>query len=318
MRFLISVVWSLFFCVSFAQLEMNGVVVSVNGDKIMGTEFFNRMAFLEGVGTVNDGRFVAVPPAFLTIQRLVSERFIMQIAKDKGVAPTPAEVSDELAAQRAANPEQFQRLKDLGVADAAISKQIAMDLAQFKVLTMGIVITDEQVASHYNMNKMIYVRPATVKLRVIVVAKAEDKAKVDAALKTKAFKDVASEMSTDLTKYDGGDLPKIAIDNLPQNVHNEVLRTNAGQTTQWIESEGAFLKYLVETKEEAKQIPLDAKLKKDIKRNMMIIQGRQKNDVNALLVAKMRTAKVEIAAPGLQKLWNLYIADTLRGKAPSK
>src|SRR5438552_1381644 len=185
MRFLISVVSSLLFCVSFGQLESNGMVVSVNGQKIMAPEFFNRMAFLEGVGTVNDGRFVAVPPAFLTIQRLVSERFIMQIAKEKGVAPTPAEVSDELATQKAANPEQFQRLKDLGVTDAALANQVAMDLAQFRVLTMGINITDEQVMNHYTMNKMIYVRPATVKLRVIVVAKPEDKAKVDAALKTK-------------------------------------------------------------------------------------------------------------------------------------
>lgn len=304
---------------AFAQtLDPNSVVVTVNGEKVYASEYYTRMAYLEGVGTVNDGKFSPAPPAFLTIQRLVNEKLIMQIAKEKGVAPTPAEIAEEVAAQKSANSEHFQRLKDLGVTDAAIENQIAMDLTQFKLVTMGITITDDQVMNHYNLNKMVYMKPAMVKMRVIVVSKAEDKAKVESALKTKKFGDVAREMSTDLTKFDNGDLPNVAIQNLPQNVLNEVTRTEAGQTTQWIESEGAYLKYLVESKSASTPIPLDANLKKAIKRRMMLIAGQQKNNIGALLDAKKRDGKIEINAPGLQKLWNLYIADTVGVKRPDK
>lgn len=303
-------------CAAGAQnIDSAALVATVNGDKILNGEYYTRMAFLDDVGTLNNNRFVEAPPAFLTLERLINERLIMQLAKEKGVAPTQAEIQAEMTARKTDNPETLQRLRDFGVSDATILSQIALDLAQFNLVTMGVTITDAQIDNHYKLNKGVYVTPAMVKLRVIVVDKAEDEAKVDTALKTKSFGDVAKELSTDITKYAGGDLPEVAISASPKSIQDQVNKLNSGDKTPWIESEGSFMKYLIEKKTESKQLPLDDNLRKEIRRRMMLIAGQQKNDVQKMISDKRKSAKVTISAPGLQKLWDLYIKGQLGGKS---
>jgi hypothetical protein len=54
-------------------------------------------------------------------------------------------------------------------------------------------------------------------------------------------------------------------------------------------------------------MPLDAILKADIKKRMMVVAGQQKNGeaVEKLVKDKRKAVNVKITAPGLQKLWNL-------------
>ncbi len=288
-------------------IDNNAVIAKVDGQVINAAQFYRRMAYLDGVGTVENGRFVAVPPAFLTIQRMIDEIIVVAVAKDKGVAPTAAEIEAELIKRKNDNPGTLKELQDLGVGDDMIRSQITQDLARFNLLTMGVTITDAQVQNNYNVNKMVYVTPATIKLRVIVVTEAANKTKVDEALKTKPFAEVASTMSEDLTKMLGGDLPLVPVANLPKNVADATATLAPGKTTIWIESDGAHLKYLVEAKTEQKQLPLDAKLKADIKKSMMVIAGQQKNGemVEKLIKDKRKATQVVITSPGLQKLWNL-------------
>jgi len=293
---------------AFCQpIDNNEVVAKVGGQVINAAQFYRRMAYLDGVGTVENGKFVAVPPAFLTVQRMVDEIIVISVAKDKGVAPTTAEVDAEMAKRKKDNPETLRELQELGVGDDMIRSQITQDLARFNLLTMGIAITDAQVQNNYNVNKMLYVTPATIKLRVIVVNDAANKTKVDEALKTKAFAEVASTMSDDLTRMLGGDLPLVPVANLPKNVADATTPVAAGKTTAWVESGGAFVKYLVEAKNDQKQMPLDAQLKADIKKSMMVVAGQQKNGemVEKLIKEKRKATQVVITSPGLQKLWNL-------------
>ncbi|MDQ2985719.1 MAG: peptidyl-prolyl cis-trans isomerase [Armatimonadota bacterium] len=293
---------------AFAQpIDSNAVVAKVDGQVITAAQFYRRMAYLDGVGTVEDGKFVSAPPAFLAIRRMIDEAIILMVAKDKGVAPTAAEIQAEVAKRKVENPAGLQDLQALGISDDVITGQVTQDLARFNLLTMGITITDTQIQNHYDVNKLVYVMPATIKLRVIVVGQAPDKAKVDEALKTKAFGEVAKTMSTDLTKMMGGELPEVPSANLPANVAAAVASVAVGKSTDWMESEGMFVKYLVEAKKEQKQMLLDAMLKADIKKRMMVVAGQQKNGqmVEKLIKDKRNAAQVVITAPGLQKLWNL-------------
>jgi parvulin-like peptidyl-prolyl isomerase len=296
--------------------DPTAAAATVNGEKITNNEYFGRMSYLDNVGFVEEGRFVEMIPAFMTLRRLIDERLLLLVAKDKGVLPSQSEVDAEIARRRTDSADQYTKMKNLGVPDNVITGRMLVEMAQFRLLTQGIVITDEQVQSHYNLNKMIYRKPATVKLRVIVVEDAASKAKVDEALKTKAFAVVAKELSTDLTKFDGGDLPRINMSSLPQNVSNEVSRLKAGDKTNWIESGTSFLKYLIEQKEDETQLPLDEKLKTEIKKKMMMVAGQQKNSdaVGAALAQKRAVCKVTIPAPGLQKLWDYYVAESTKGK----
>jgi foldase protein PrsA len=294
-------------CAFSQPIDSNAVVAKIDGQTITAAQFYHRMAYMDGIGTVEDGKFVAAPPAFLTLRRMIDEAIILMVAKDKGVAPTAAEIQAEVAKRKAENPEKLRDLQALGITDDVIVSQVTQDLARFNLLTMGVTITDAQVTDHYNVNKLIYVEPATTKLKVIVVDEAADKAKVDEALKTKAFAEVAKTMSTDLTKLMGGDLPEVPTANLPDNVKTAIASVAAGKTTAWMESGGSFLKYLVEAKKEQKQVPLDAALKADIKKRMMVVAGQQKNGemVEGLIKQKRKAVNVQITAPGLQKLWNL-------------
>lgn len=287
-------------------------VATVNGEPITAAEYYRKMEFLPGVGTVSNNKFIESPPAFLALEKLINERLILLVAKKKGVAPTAGEIDNELKKRKAETPERYQRMTDLGMTDTEFKSQVMLDLAQFNLLTMGITVTDQQVAEHYNTNKFSYTSPATVKLRVIVVENLTNRDKVDLALKTKDFAVVAREMSTDLTKFDGGNLPEVDISRLPTNVLNQVQITPAGSNTAWIESSGSFSKYKIETKTEAKQLPLDDKLKLVIKRRLMLEFGEAKNNVRAMLDEVRKTAKVQINAVGLQKLWDSYMQDYLR------
>lgn len=287
-------------------------VATVNGEPITVSEYYRKMEFLPGVGTVSNNRFTESPPAFLALEKLINERFILIVAKKKGVAPTPGEIDNELKKRKSEMPERYQRMMDLGMTDSEFKSQILLDLAQFNLLTMGVTVSDQQVQEHYNTNKFSYTTPASVKLRVVVVENMTNRDKVDTALKTKDFAVVARELSTDLTKFDGGNLPEVEISRLPTNVLSQVQITAAGITTAWIESGGSFSKYKVETKTEAKQLPLDDKLKLVIKRRLMLEFGEAKNNIRAMLDDVRKTAKVQINATGLQKLWDTYMQDYLR------
>ncbi len=291
-------------------IDPNKVVVSVNGEQVKTGEYYRTMEFLSGVGQRQGNQFIERPPAHFAVVNLITQKLILQLAKSKGVLPTQAEVDAEFAARKSDDPTRYSRLIDLGMTEAELKGDLLVELAQVNLITLGVKVTDQEVAEHYGTNKVMYATPATVKLRVLVVHPA-DKAKAEDALKTKRFEEVARTMSVDITKFSGGDLPTVPISQLPQNVLNEVSRTAPGSDTAWIEVDGDLAKYRVEAKTESKQLPLDDKLKKQIRQTLMIEIGRHKNNVREMMVNALKSAKIEISSPGLKKLWDLYLQDYL-------
>lgn len=297
--------------------DLNKAMLKINGEVISLGEYYRRMEFLQDVGKLVGNQFVERTPGFLAIERLVTEKLTLQLAKRHGVAPTPGEIENEYRIRKEENAAQIKTLLEMGVSEADIKSQIAIEMAQFNVLTNGVSISDQQITDHYNNNKFIYTTPAMASLRVIVVREAADKARVETALRSKKFEDVARELSVDLSKFDGGFLGEIPIERLPQNVKNLVEILPAESNTPWIESQGAFLMYRIETKTEAKQLPLDDRLRRQIRRKMMLDMGRAKNDVKTMMDDMLKAVVVEIDSPWLQKIWNDYIEDyrkTLAGR----
>jgi foldase protein PrsA len=296
---------------AFSQ-DVGRAMLTINGETVTVGEYYRRMEFLEDVGKIVANQFVERPPAFLAVERIVNERLILQLARRQGVAPTPGEIENEYRIRRQDNAEQVDNLLALGVAEADLKAQVAVEMAQFNLMTKGVTITDQQITDHYNNNRFLYSTPATATLRVIVVREAADKLRVESALATRSFADVAREHSVDLSKFDGGSLGEVAIDRLPQNVRNLVSIIETGKHTPWIESQGAFLMYHIDAKSESKQLPLDDRLRRQIRRKMMLDMGRSRNNVKAMMDEMLKTVKVEISSPGLQKLWDAYIRDYQR------
>src|SRR5262249_40873 len=140
---------------------------------------------------------------------------------------------------------------------------------------------DQEVADFYKNNPNTFTIPKRYQLRVVVATSDDGKKKVDDALAAgKAFKDVASQMSEDVTKVTGGDFGLVPIDRIPEGPTREaIITTKIGQTTAWLQTGNAWAKYLLEDVKADELRPLTASLKRAVRRQLLLQRGSQKNNV---------------------------------------
>ena len=283
---------------AFAQLDSNKVIAKVDGIEIKAAEYYSRMEFLPNVGRLLEGNtFEKSPPGLLTLQLLIEEKVLLQCAKENSAYPSDAEVKAEMARKEERDPTMYKAAIASGVPAEFLQQQTLIEVAQFKLITKGINITDAQIDAHYKSNQREFTVPKKVKIRLIA---ASDKAKddVDKLLSSgKAFSDVAKELSEDISKLDGGLLGEVPIDEFNPDVKSALEGIKIGQTTEWIKGNRYFVKFLKESVIPAKLQPLDDKLKRDIRRNLMIDRGMVKNDLEAMLKATRKKMKVELMVP---------------------
>ncbi len=279
---------------ALAQTAHDATVVVVNGEPIGGATYIKRMEVLPGVGQLVNDRFVPGSPGFLTLSKLINERLILQLARQKGVSPTPAEVDREVARRVEENPELLKAIQAVGFTSDDFKYDTTVQLAEFKLLTMGVNITDLEVEKFYKDNPSSFTIPRRYRLRAIIVAEAAARDLVDTDLKAgKPFDQVARERSVDVTKVEGG-----LVGNVPEAalgpVYGPAVREKPkGHVTPWIEQEGGFLKLLVEDVLAQQTIPLDAKLRMSVRRNLMLDRGRVRNDLSAMMTEFRKAAKIE-------------------------
>ena len=263
-----------------AQVDVNKTVVVVNGEEIKGGEYYHRMEYLSGVGKPMSSGVAEFPPGFLTIEQLITERLILQLAKNKGVAPTEPEVENELKLRIADDPKLLENWINAGRTEPELRYSVRLELAQFKVSTSGINVTDQEIEQHYKANPNMYTTPKRVKLSVIVVRDPEAVVKVDAALKSgKSFSEVAKTYSEDLTKGVGGELGNLNFMALSESVRAAIDKIKIGQTTEWLTTSDARVKFLLQDATAAKKMELTPKLKRDVRKRLMLDKGAIKNNV---------------------------------------
>jgi parvulin-like peptidyl-prolyl isomerase len=293
---------------SHAQVDPSRVVFTVNGEEVKGGEYYRRMEYLPGVGRASGSGFAEYPPGFLTIEQLITERFLLQLAKEKGVLPTDAEVQQELTNAIEDSPKLLEDWQNAGRTRPELEYEMRYQLAQFKLITRGITITDQQVEQFYNSNPTMYTLPKRVKLRVIVVDSVTAKEAVDADLKSgKTFAQVAGTRSLDLSKAIGGDYGITPIGQLSAQAQDAVTKKKADGTTDWLESDGNYIKFLVEQVLPEEKQPLDAKLKRRIRKQRMLDNGRVKNDLQKEMSAMRAKSKIDIKQKEFAEAYNRFI-----------
>lgn len=294
---------------AFAQIDPNRTVMKINGEEIKGAEYYLRMEFLPEVGRMlPGGLFESTPPGLLVLQLILEERIILQCAKDHGVFPTEAQVKDYLEQKKLRDPQTFQRMKDQGFSEDFLMYQTRIEQAQFNLITKGVNIADLEVESYYKGNQREFTTPKRVKLRVIAVQET-DKSKVDSDLKSgKDFADVAKALSKDLTANKGGDLGEVPVDSFTGPIRDALEAIKIGQTTDWIQGESVFIKFLKENVIPAVIRPLDDPLKKRIRRNLMLDRGAIKNDLQKMLQETRKKVKVEIIQPQFKNEFEKFMS----------
>lgn len=284
-------------CLAAAQTPFDKTVVVVNGEEIKAGKYYKRMEVLPGVGRMSEGRFMQAAPGFLTLQQMINETLMLQLAKKKGVAPTDAQVNAEVKERLADNPKLLEAFAAAGMAEEDLRYDVRVQLAQFNVQTMGINIADLEVEKFYKENPTIFTTPKRYKLRVIAVASDEKKASVDAALKAgKAFADVAKEFSEDLSKATGGDVGEVAVTQLAEAVKTAIEGAGKGKATDWIKADNSSIRFFVEDVLPEKVQPYDEKLKRDLRKRLMMDRGGVRNNVAEMM--KQMAAEAKIDCPG--------------------
>lgn len=283
---------------AWAQIDATKAVIVVNGEEINGREYYRRMEFLPGVGRLVNGQFVEAPPGILTVLRLIDERLLIQLAKNKGLYPTDAEVNAEIKARTDANPKLMEGLTLLGLTRDDFAYQVRLDLVDFKLRTQGITITDQEVEKYYNDNPNVFTTARRYKLRVVAADTPAGRSAVDTDLKAgMKFEDVAKKHSVEASRSIGGDIGFVSEDNLSAPVRNAITAVKIGQYTDWVDGDQASVRFFVENILPANKRSLDPALRLEIRRKLMLDKGAARNSLDQDLREMRRKAVVESKLP---------------------
>lgn len=299
---------------AFAQVDINRTVVTVNGEDIKGGEYYHRMEYLPGVGKRMGSAYSEFPPGFLTIEQLITEHLVLQLAKEKGIAPTDMEVEAEYRARKDDSPNLDTLWLASGQTMEDLKYQIRLELAKFKIQTFGITITNQEVDKFYKDNPTKFTIPKRFQLRVIVVTAAADKDTVDKALASGTkFADVATQYSIDISKAGGGEYGTVPDTMLSAPVRDAVTATKIGGTTSWIPSQAqgstdtSYVKFLVEDVKKEELMPLDDKVRRQTRRQLMVDKGGVKNNIEQEMKAMRAKAKVDIKQAEFRDSYKKFI-----------
>ncbi|MDH4389556.1 MAG: peptidyl-prolyl cis-trans isomerase [Fimbriimonas sp.] len=301
---------------AFARAQSD-TMIEINGEKVSRADYVRRMEYLPGIGKASrDGNFIEVFPGLATVDFIINERLTLQIAKERGVEPTPAEIDAELAMIQRREPGLLDRFTSTGRTKEEYRSVVRLNLANFKLQTEGVLVTDTEIKNLYDLAKDVrFTRPPMVRLRVIAVNAESESKEVDAELKAgKTFAATAALLSKDVTSRVGGMYGDIPLDQLSSNVKDAVTKLKKGDTTAWLKSSDTLLvKFFVEEVFARVTRPLDADLKEDLRRELLVRKGSAKNDVSKLLKEARQKADIKIASPEFEKAYKESILDKKPG-----
>jgi foldase protein PrsA len=299
--------------VAHAQVDPNRTIATVNGEEIKGGEYYRRMEFLPGVGRKDGENFFEAPPGFLTLEQLITERLVLQLAKQKGVFPSDLQVQAELKARQEDNPNLLKEWTSNGRSADELNQQIRYELSQFNLQTFGVTVTDSEVQKFYTEHPDMYTVPKQDKLKVIVVESDAAKSSVDKALGAGTdFGAVAKQYSADVSRASGGDLGAVPHDFLGQSAKDALAKIKIGQTSEWVPTQTAegqqrYIKFLLVDIIPEKKLTLDDKLKRSIRRRMMLDRGNVKNDIRQMMNDIRGKANINITEPEFAAIYKRFI-----------
>lgn len=294
--------------VCFAQVDPNRTVATVNGEAIKGAEYYRRMEYLDGVGKMYGQNFVSFPPGFLTLEQLITEKLVLQLAKEKGVLPTDAEVEADLKAMTDADPSVLEAWTSAGRTRAELLEQTRYNLAQFKLLTRGITITDAEVDKFYNDNPSLFTVGKQVELKIVVVNTDEGQRAVEADLAAgKPFEEVVKAHSIDVSKQWGGDFGTRLWDELSEAARNALANVKAGDNSPWVVNGPTRVKFHLAKVIAPYKKPLDANLRRTIRREQLMAKGRVANNLQKEMLELRRRSTVDIADKAFAESYKKFV-----------
>ncbi|MGE0002009.1 MAG: peptidyl-prolyl cis-trans isomerase [Fimbriimonadaceae bacterium] len=269
-------------------------MVIVNGEALSTGTFWKRMPGLPRVGEMVGGRFVVSTPGFLTLNRVMNEMLLLQLAKEKQVYPNETEITAAVEETKKLNPNLMAGLAKLGMTEADLRYDVTVQIAEFKLQTMGINVTDQQVEAYYRGNIRRYTIPDLYRIRIIAVDSEDKRKAAETDLASgMAFDKVASKHSMHVTKAEGGDMGEVPLEDLSESFQKMVEGKSGGFVSDWMRGEGVFAKIKLDEVKKGKVLPLDDALKSEVRKSLMLERGSDRNDLAKLMTDMRKRARIE-------------------------
>ncbi|MGE0001344.1 MAG: SurA N-terminal domain-containing protein [Fimbriimonadaceae bacterium] len=292
-------------------------IAVVGTEKITLDEFNKYMAAKPTIRVVVQGEVVELPVAetiaFQALQDLISRKALFQMAKDEGVMPTDKQVDDEVGFQKKLNPEFVQQYQARGMGNPQIRDEIRFNLAQERLFTKGISVSDDEVQKWVEANPQAFVDPAKATLSVVLVKDATQQAKVDKALENgRPFREVAVDNSTmrdakvNQGKFNSG--RPVPIRSLAPVVREAVDKVQPRQTTGWVKLPEGMAKFYVDSKTDDIELEKTPERMANVKRSLGIEKGKLANDLRQRLLKRIRETDIEIVgSDAYNTAWKRFV-----------
>ena len=296
----------------------NSSVANVSGDTISRDEFMEQLQTKGSVRVVVNGQVGEVPVAdtiaFQAMQDLVTRKIVLQLAKDEGVAPTEKEVDDEIAFRTKLDAGFVKNLQAKGFTLQGIRQNILSELAQERLITKGITVTESDVDKYMKDNPTQFIEPAKANMTWIFAKSAAKRDEAQKALDSgmlfkaaaKQYSEAPNAAETDGRFFiqgasDGSgdtDLTKLSAD-----IRSKIEATDTGKATDWITAGTSYAKFFINSKTSAKPIEMTKEKKELLRRRMAIQRGNAASDLTRRVADKLKNAKIEVSDPSLKDMW---------------
>ncbi|MEN6521801.1 MAG: SurA N-terminal domain-containing protein [Armatimonadota bacterium] len=278
-----------------------GSFVSVNGEKISKDEFYKKLEL-----TSIQGR----PAGELVLDQMINEKLIDQMAKEKGVLPTEAQINEKIEYLKK-DGSLTQVLQQRGLTIDEFKSEIYPRQAMINIVTKGVTVSDKEVNDRYNQIKdRLYTTAANVEIAAVICGKKEKIEKADAQIKQGVdFGTVAMRLSEDkLSNQTQGKLGRVwrGQPGVPTNLIEEAFKLKVGdvskpflvapkgQTPQWV--------IIKATDRKPKVVRTFNEVKSQCREDVALMKGQTTTDIPKLLQKKRDSSTIIISPERYKQL----------------
>lgn len=319
-------------CSGGSSAPVEEPLVTVNGVVIPKSEYYARLERKPRVTVMSQqGPQMATVAGSLgsqMMQDLINEEIMLQLVKEDKNVPTDADVQAELANQEKENPKFVSTLATQGVTLDEIKHQIKLALVQERLITKGVTVTEAEIDKFIKDNPQRFMDPEKAKMLWLGVSDATKKGLVDKDLKAgKDFRSVALQYTeSPEAKQNGAQFDVEIVQQLPPDIQVAVQKTAVDKATDWIQVQGKWFKFFVQSKTPAKKWDITPEVKNRVKRELAAQRGQMTNDVNKRVFEKLNASKIDVTPKHLRDPWEKQLAEVkqqmaqqeaaMRGMAP--
>jgi len=292
--------------------KQDNVVAKVGDTSIDKDMYLRRLELMPTPVQIAGNQATTAPAGYTTLVQMIREQVLLDMAKEEGVLPTDQQVEERVQREMKNNPQIKQAITEQRLTLEDYRQRVRVALAEFNLRTKGVTVTEQEVKKIYDENKQAFYRPATARVRAIIVQSPEVRKQIDDDLKRGFnFQSIVNKYSQNpVAGVQSGESEFALEGQVPNTPDGQILarvRTilkNAKplQVTDWIPvGNGVFARFEVLAKSEGRQLPFE-EVKDNIREQLMLQKGMQTNrDLNLELAKRMVNTPVEIKSEAWKK-----------------